>query len=493
MPTTFVSDDFARTSSSSWGSADTGGAYTLVGTASDFNVSGGWGTISTPVNVTRRADLNATDLLETDWLFKFKVSAIPVGGNLAVYGYVRGVDSNNSLRATVRFKPTGNITLALDKFIANSLTSNIQPGGAEYDTGITPGAGTVYWLRVQAAGANPTILRARLWADGGSEPSTWPVSASVTDSQVQVASSLLIGSFGASSITNAPIVVSFGNARGTQPDSVVLGTLNDFLLGTDYDDVFLDNPPAVTALAGVVASDSTITAALSVTAALAGSSATASTATGSLTNTTPGVNLAGTVTAASTTTGALTATAPLAGQADTVSTATGALTVPIPLGGTIASTTTAAGTATVAPPPQTLAPITDSVDGAWTTDTGGTNLTAAIDEETPSDTDYIRSDLAPTNSACRLKLATGNDPQSSTGHKIKWRAGKDSTGPPQINVTITLRQGGGNTLGAGTQIATFTRTDIDTLTTFEETLTGGEADAITNYGDLYLELTANQV
>jgi hypothetical protein len=246
VPSPFVTDDFARTESASWGSADLGGAYSLVGTASDFSVASGWGAISTPVNVTRRADLTATDNLDTDWLFKFKASAVPVGGNQALYGYVRLVDSNNSLRATVRYKPTGNLTLALDKFIAASLTSNIQTGGAEYDTGIAPVAGNVYWLRVQAVGANPTTLRARVWADGGSEPATWPVIASVTDSAVQVASSVAVGTFGASSITNAPIVVSFGNARGTQAEQVVLATFNDYLTGWDNDDVFLDEDTGVT-------------------------------------------------------------------------------------------------------------------------------------------------------------------------------------------------------------------------------------------------------
>jgi hypothetical protein len=240
---TFVSDDFARTSSSSWESADVGGAYTLVGTASDFSVASGWGAISTPVNVTRRADLLSTDNLETDWLFKLKVSAVPVGGNLAAYGYVRLVDGNNLLRATVRFKPSGNITLALDKFISSSLTSNIQTGGAEYDTGITPVAGNVYWLRVIATGAAPTTLKARFWADGGGEPSSWPVVGQVSDAVVQVASSVSVGTFGASAISNAPIVVSFGNARGTEAERVVLGTFNDFLTGWDNDDVFLDDPP----------------------------------------------------------------------------------------------------------------------------------------------------------------------------------------------------------------------------------------------------------
>lgn len=140
---------------------------------------------------------------------------------------------------------------------------------------------------------------------------------------------------------------------------------------------------------------------------------------------------------------------------------------------------------------QALVPSADSVDGNWTDSGGGTSLAAQIDETSASDADYILSELSPSNSSCRVKLASGGDPGVSTGHVIEWRVGKDTTGGQTINVTVTLRQGGGNSLGGGTQIATFTRNNVDALTTYQETLSGGEADSITNYTDLYLEFSAN--
>jgi hypothetical protein len=137
--------------------------------------------------------------------------------------------------------------------------------------------------------------------------------------------------------------------------------------------------------------------------------------------------------------------------------------------------------------------------GAWTDQSGGTSLAAAIDETTADDADYIKSELAPVNSGTRLgplKLRDGTslgDPISSTGHIIKWRIGKDSSSAPQIDMTVKLYQGGGTTLGAGTLIATYSRTNVDTLTTYQETLTSGEADSITDYSNLYLEFYANQI
>jgi len=141
-------------------------------------------------------------------------------------------------------------------------------------------------------------------------------------------------------------------------------------------------------------------------------------------------------------------------------------------------------------PSQLLAPSADSVDGAWTDQAGGTSLAAAIDETTASDTDYIRSELSPSNSGCRVKLGAGTDPASSTGHVIHWRPGKSATGGETIDMTVKLRQGGGNSLGAGTLIATFTRNNVDAFTSYAETLSGGEADSITDYTDLYLEFFA---
>ena len=142
---------------------------------------------------------------------------------------------------------------------------------------------------------------------------------------------------------------------------------------------------------------------------------------------------------------------------------------------------------------QNLRASADSVDGAWTDQGGGTALAAAIDEVTPADADFIQSPAAPINSGCRVKLTAGTDPATSVGHVIRWRASKDA-GPEQIDMTVKLYQGGGNALGGGTLIAEFTRANVATgFVTFTETLSGAEADAITDYTDLYLEFFANQV
>jgi hypothetical protein len=140
---------------------------------------------------------------------------------------------------------------------------------------------------------------------------------------------------------------------------------------------------------------------------------------------------------------------------------------------------------------QILLASADSVDGAWTDQAGGSSLFAAIDEAAASDSDYIRSELNPSASGCRVKLSSGGDPHVSTDHVISWRTGK--TGGATINMTVKLYQGGGDSLGGGTLIASFARDNVGALTTYEETLSGAEADSITDYTDLYLEFFADTV
>jgi hypothetical protein len=143
--------------------------------------------------------------------------------------------------------------------------------------------------------------------------------------------------------------------------------------------------------------------------------------------------------------------------------------------------------------PQLLRPTADSVVGAYTTQAGGTtDLYQTIDETTASDADYVQSALAPSSAVYRFKLGTGTDPNSSSGHVIRWRVGKSPSDGQVINATFRIYQGGGNSAGAGTLIKTATRNAVTSFTTYEETLSGGEADTITNYADLYGEIVATQ-
>ena len=140
-------------------------------------------------------------------------------------------------------------------------------------------------------------------------------------------------------------------------------------------------------------------------------------------------------------------------------------------------------------------PSTDTVNEGYTDQAGGsTTIYTTIDETTFDDADYVRSALAPTNDVYVTKLTNIEDPLVSTGHVLRYRYRKDSAAGAQIDLTVQLRQGYVSEVSQGTLIATQSHTNIaETATAAAYTLSGAEADAITDYTSLYVRFVSNQV
>lgn len=122
-------------------------------------------------------------------------------------------------------------------------------------------------------------------------------------------------------------------------------------------------------------------------------------------------------------------------------------------------------------------PVSDVSAGGWVA-SGGGSLYAAIDETPASDADYISTTNA---SVCEVALGTLTDPTSGTGHIVRYRLSADSG-----QVIVRLRQG-------TTTIASWTHSSPPTsLTLYEQTLAGAEADAITDYTALKIQFEATE-
>jgi len=141
-------------------------------------------------------------------------------------------------------------------------------------------------------------------------------------------------------------------------------------------------------------------------------------------------------------------------------------------------------------------PSTDTLVDNWLEDGVGDNGTLwdDIDEVTADDTDYIRTVLFPTNDVYVTKLTALEDPVSSTGHIVRYRYRKDVDLGAQIDLTVQLRQGYTNEGSQGTLIHSEVSTNVSgtAWTAGQFTLTGAEADSITDYANLYIRLVANQ-
>jgi hypothetical protein len=118
------------------------------------------------------------------------------------------------------------------------------------------------------------------------------------------------------------------------------------------------------------------------------------------------------------------------------------------------------------PQVQVLRPVSDVSSGAWVPSTGA-DLYATLDETAANDADYDRTTTA--GSAFEIAMQPAGDPQSNVDHKVRYRI--QGTG----NLTVRLRQG-------ATTIASWSHTPApSSFTTYEQILSGAEADSITDY------------
>jgi hypothetical protein len=138
---------------------------------------------------------------------------------------------------------------------------------------------------------------------------------------------------------------------------------------------------------------------------------------------------------------------------------------------------------------QNLRPDGDISNGGGWKDQGGgtTNLYSTIDEASTDDADYDTSPNCPTTAELTVSLTDATDPQSSSGHIIHFRSRQNSGSVPQVQLTVVLKQG--STTIASTS---FTHTANNTFADHTYTLSGAEADSITDYNDLRLQFSATR-
>lgn len=147
--------------------------------------------------------------------------------------------------------------------------------------------------------------------------------------------------------------------------------------------------------------------------------------------------------------------------------------------------------------PQFARPSVDTYNSdGWLEDDGtSTDMWDEINESVASDTDYIKSADAPSADAYVTKLTTVNDPSPiNTGHIVRWRRRAPVVGGATVTLQVQLRMTYVNEGSPGTLIAQEAATNVtDTAFTDDSiTLSGAEADAITDYANLYLRFVANQ-
>ena len=173
---TYAADAFGRTVSNGWGSADTGGAYTLQGTSSNFSVGSGVGSIVEPTSAqTRSALLNSPSAQDVDISFRVRANKVAANGAYFIYAVARRNSATNSeYRPRLLLNANGTIS-AHASVLANGTESPL--GAAVVIPGLTQSANGWIRFRAQVTGSGPTTIRVKAWADGQAEPAAWNYTA----------------------------------------------------------------------------------------------------------------------------------------------------------------------------------------------------------------------------------------------------------------------------------------------------------------------------
>jgi hypothetical protein len=111
----------------------------------------------------------------------------------------------------------------------------------------------------------------------------------------------------------------------------------------------------------------------------------------------------------------------------------------------------------------------------------GADIIAAINETSPNDATYVKGPANVDKADLTFTVTDLNDPFSSGGHILKYRTAAIGT-TPDYDLEVSVLQG-------SVEIADWETLDVSTsITQPEQTLTAGEADAITSYEDIPIRL-----
>lgn len=114
-PTTYASDQFSRTVSNGWGTAPTGGAWTVTSTAANYNVNGSTGNVVNPAGSGRLAYLAGVSAPSADTLLTFGLDKVPNGSGIYPSTYARRITGQGSYLAKARVTSTGSVSLELSR------------------------------------------------------------------------------------------------------------------------------------------------------------------------------------------------------------------------------------------------------------------------------------------------------------------------------------------------------------------------------------------
>ena len=197
----WVLDDFNRSFTNGWGTADTGGVWTIPGAASSFGVSGDKGRVTVPAGGERKARLTSVKSDEADATFDYTLEKTITGGGNSWLDFVgRQVDASNYYRARVITSTTGSVRLDLVR-VAGGSSSTL---GSMTVPGLTVAGGETLKVRTQTIGTSPTELKVKVWKAGTAEPEAWNLERTDATGSLQAEGDVGFIFYMSGSVANGP-------------------------------------------------------------------------------------------------------------------------------------------------------------------------------------------------------------------------------------------------------------------------------------------------
>lgn len=233
-----VSDTFTRVTANGWGTADTGGAWSiLAGTTADFSTSGTYGVHTQSTTGAAHITGLTAPGADVDILCDIATDALATGASLFGGPCARLINNNDFYQARLEFTTTNTIVISVRKRVGavETLLDSVT-------TPLTHVAGTSYRVRFQCIGST---LRARVWLASAREPFGWQVET--TDTSHTAANNVGIRSFSNTGNTNVNPQIRTDNFRIVNPQTfTVMRSVNGVVKSqTAGADVRLANPAII--------------------------------------------------------------------------------------------------------------------------------------------------------------------------------------------------------------------------------------------------------
>ena len=195
-----IFDDFARTVSDSWGTANSGQAWTFAGgVATEYDVNGTQGTmVLADTAASRNMNMTTVNVLNLSVFMSFTAPATATVAPYTVATVLRRQDANNWYEFLVSMTTAGNVDISIAEDVGGAISALVAASSVA-----TYAPGSIFNTRFEASGST---LRAKIWLAGAAEPDAW--SLTTTDStlsggQIGLRAQRLAGN------TNAGLTVPF--------------------------------------------------------------------------------------------------------------------------------------------------------------------------------------------------------------------------------------------------------------------------------------------